>query len=167
MPADHFESPALQANAAVPGPERRGTMALGSPTSCRCSPSAAGRSAHAAARAPLAAPRAARRCTPPLLRCPPPAALPRLDQLLPWLNQAGGGSRRTNPFQAERDELLALLLGPDQPQLQNGGSSSSAAQQQRASQLVDALLASQQPFDESLLGGGPWVVVYTKGSLQL
>ncbi|KAK9826161.1 hypothetical protein WJX81_002496 [Elliptochloris bilobata] len=35
----------------------------------------------------------------------------------------------------------------------------------RARQLVDALIAERVPFDESLLGGGPWQVVFSSGPL--
>jgi hypothetical protein len=89
-------------------------------------------------------------------------ALPQLPrfELPSWLN-AGAGKRATKaPFVAERDELLSILLGGDE-------GSSKQQRERRASELVDALLESQQPFKEQLLAGGPWVVVYTKGALQL
>jgi hypothetical protein len=35
----------------------------------------------------------------------------------------------------------------------------------RVGELVDVLLESRQPFDEALLGGGPWQVVWTRGPL--
>jgi hypothetical protein len=80
--------------------------------------------------------------------------VPAFPQLrLPW-----GPPAPKNPVQAERDELLELLLG-------GGGGGGPASE--RASDLVDALLASELPFDEKLLGGGPWVVVYTRGAPQL
>jgi hypothetical protein len=61
---------------------------------------------------------------------------------------------------AEREELLALLLG-------GGGGGGASEARARAARLVDALAAAQLPFEESKLGGGPWVVVYTRGSPQL
>jgi len=91
---------------------------------------------------------------------PAPCALPQLprfDQLLPpWLTKPPGS--RSNPFQADRDELLSIVAR---------GSAASSSSQQRASELVAALLGSALPFKESLLDGGPWVVVYTEGALQL
>lgn len=103
------------------------------------------------------------------LRC---AAFPRLDQLLPpnlqlpWLKAGSRGSKSNrNPVLAKRDELLSLLLDPRDSS--SSSSSSGKTQEARASELVDALIASELPFEESLLGGGPWVVVYTRGALQL
>ncbi|KAI8469863.1 MAG: hypothetical protein J3K34DRAFT_521872 [Monoraphidium minutum] len=83
-----------------------------------------------------------------------PWALPKLQ--LPWARPAAP----PNPVQAERDELISLLLG-------GGGGGGGGGGAARASDLVDALIAAQLPFDEALLGGGPWVVAYTRGAPQL
>lgn len=116
----------------------------------------------------------------PLRRAGVTTALPRLADLVPWLSGAAGGKGAANPYQAERDELLELLVagaeGPDDSSGGGGGSGGrarssagrrDAARERRVSQLVDALLESRLPFEEARLGGGPWVVLYTKGALQL
>ncbi|GBF91172.1 metallo-dependent phosphatase [Raphidocelis subcapitata] len=102
----------------------------------------------------------------PARRAGPARALPRLADLLPQLPWALPGGRSTkgkpNPVAAERDELLELLLAGG-----GGGGAAASEARERASSLVDALAAAELPFNERLLGGGPWVVVYTRGSPQL
>jgi hypothetical protein len=87
----------------------------------------------------------------------PRLALPQLQ--LPWQKKQ---ENKRSPVQAQRDELIALLLSSS-----DDGIATSRQQQTRASELVDALIDAGLPFEERLLGGGPWVVVYTRGSPQL
>lgn len=92
-------------------------------------------------------------------------ALPRLSLpqfQLPWQPKAPP----SNPLQAERDELLSLLLGRESSS-ERASAAGGRRREARASELVDALIASELPFDEARLGGGPWVVVYTRGAPQL
>ena len=118
----------------------------------------------------------------------PPAALPRigLADLLPSWLRPEASKPPANPYQRQRDELLSILLAADAEDADDiaddaddaSASSSRSAlpappamppreRAARASALVDELLASRLPFDERLLGGGPWVVRFTKGAPQL
>ena len=53
---------------------------------------------------------------------------------------------RRDPTRAAAGELLRLVLTGE-------------ADARRLAELVDVLLAAEVPFKESLIGGGPWVVV--------
>lgn len=68
---------------------------------------------------------------------------------LPNLFQASGSR---NSAKAAQAELLELVV-QDKPDLG------------RVGELVDVLADSGLPFKESSIGGGPWVVVYTRGPL--
>ena len=68
-----------------------------------------------------------------------------------------GGSRAASTSAASA-ELLALLLPP-------GPSSRGAAGDARVAALLAELAATQRPFRQAQLGGGPWQVVHTAGAL--
>jgi hypothetical protein len=103
----------------------------------------------------------------------PLRALPqlRLDQLPlpPWLGGQRGKASSRDPLQAQREELLDILVPRAEGASggRNGRAQQEQEQQARASELVDELMASGLPFQEARLGGGPWVVVYTRGAPQL
>lgn len=90
------------------------------------------------------------------------AALPGwLQQLVTPKQQRPRATRRRLPAAVE---IFGLLTQPPSQQQRPG------AQARRVDELLDELLDASRdnlPFDEQLLGGGAWRVLFTRGSLQL
>eukprot|EP00878_Enallax_costatus_P004452 GHUV01004692.1.p1 GENE.GHUV01004692.1~~GHUV01004692.1.p1 ORF type:complete len:249 (+),score=59.85 GHUV01004692.1:276-1022(+) len=88
------------------------------------------------------------------------AALPRLADLAK-LFSAGQQQQQRNRFKEASQELLDTLTNPTKSQQQRD-------RRARIDQLLDELLTCQGvPFNEQSLSGGPWLVLYTRGTAQL
>ncbi|GAB4821735.1 hypothetical protein N2152v2_008781 [Parachlorella kessleri] len=104
--------------------------------------------------------RAEKALVPTLLRMPPLAPAMARVRVKPLAVVAAGGAglvlltrlQRASPVKKARQDLLAELA---EPQLER----------KRVDVLVDQLMEAREPFNEALIGNGPWQVVYSRGPL--